>query len=98
MNIGTIKVRISRLREYLGWFQFIMIFIIFVNESKINPILLLMGLLGVSAILDYIDSKKILPQEHVYHFNKNPYFVELRKDVKDIKAGLNLDNTVFPEK
>lgn len=91
MNFGKYKTWYARGTAYIGVATFAMMVY---NTVHINPDLiwyLPVGLFGLLAFLVY-DIKVVMPQEMDYNQEKTPLFMELVRDVREIKKTLQ-ENT-----
>ena len=96
------KVYVDRARMYIGYAQFLMIGLVFLDRFKGTPtgdlifdyslisipILFLLFIL-FSLVLGFFDSKLGLREEEIRnHASSNPVLQEIREDLKEIKQRL----------
>ena len=96
------KIYIDRSRMYIGYLQFFMIGVVFLEAFKTNfivstifnyaiismPILFLL-FIGLSIIFGRLESKfKLQEEEQKKLTNLNPVMMEMLKDIKEIKESV----------
>ncbi len=93
------KIYFDRARMYIGYFQFFMMVVIFINAIKDNSFgkylvqysaisipLLLIFFIGGSLILGYYDSKLGIRSEEMKNIsNSNPVQMEILKILRELK-------------
>jgi hypothetical protein len=96
------KIYIDRARMYIGYFQFLMLVVIFINAiedntfgkylveySAISIPLLFVLLIGGSLLLGYLDSRLGIRSEEMRNLSyHNPVQREMLETLKEIKAEL----------
>ncbi len=87
LNLGKIRIWIQRLQGYLGLINFLMIGYVFLQSPPFNIQWYYFVILSIIflPILMYIDIIYIFPQMGKYSFNKNPEFVDLKNELKNIR-------------
>ena len=82
------KIIFDRIKNHLGIVNFLMLVYIFAISSPYPIWLILPGMLAIALALGYLDYRFILPMEFDRITEKNPFMVEMRKDIKEIKEKL----------
>lgn len=70
LTLGKIKIWASRLRDYVGWAQFPMVFYMFLKNFKVSMKLVAVISVIILAIILYVDVKYVMPSEFAYHAKK----------------------------
>lgn len=83
------KVTFNRNQLYLRMAEFSMIATIFIKSMGASAKVYLPLCIIAFFVMAFIDNKVIMPIELSYMWNKNPGFVELKKDVKYIKEKID---------
>ena len=90
---GKVKAWQQRLATYIAMLSFLMVFYLYIIESPFNlewyHWLVIVVLCVVSVL--YLDIKFILPASQEYMTEKNPFFVKMRDDIKEIKVHLGIE-------
>jgi len=87
---GKAKVWQTRLSSYISLINFVMIFYLYIIENPLGLswfywfILMFVGVVG----LIVFDTIFVMPYSLGYTFSKNPEFMELKNDVKEIKKEI----------
>lgn len=85
MKLISFKVIGERVKQYIGWVQFMLILYLFVAESPYSVWLVVpIAVIGI-LIIGVIDYKFIFPKEIGKVASKNPFWVEMQQDIKEIK-------------
>ncbi len=85
MNVISIKVMFTRLKDYLGSIQFAMIGYLFVMDIGFNIYLAMFGIGALCMILAIVDYKWLLPKEQQTWSYKNPVMMEMLERIKRIE-------------
>lgn len=83
------KIMGERSKAYIGYIQFVMvgyIFIVQIEFDLITTILLVVLALGAVSLIDF---KWIFPAEQNVIAKKNPFLMEMRKDIKAIRQRID---------
>jgi len=78
----------ERLKNYIGWIQFVMIGWIFITQTEfdlVTTILLVAIALGAVSLVDF---KWVFPAEQNRIAEKNPFLISMRNDIKEIKQRI----------
>lgn len=81
------KIMAERTKAYVAWIQFIMVAILFIQQTMFNLITTLSLVAIALGILSLADFKWILPAELNRMAEKNPILMEIRRDIKELKAN-----------
>jgi Tfp pilus assembly protein PilZ len=84
----SLKVMAERAKAYVAWVQFLMIGVIFIQQTSFDLITTLVLVAVLLGALSLIDFKWILPAELNRMAEKNPVMMSIKKDIAGIKARL----------
>jgi len=84
----SLKVMAERAKAYVAWVQFLMIGVIFIQQTSFDLITTLVLVAVLLGTLSLIDFKWILPAELNRMAEKNPVMMSIKKDIAEIKARL----------
>ena len=85
MKLINFKIMAERSKQYVAWIQFIMISILFIQQTPFSLITTIALVATVLGILSIIDFKYILPAELNRMSEKNPMLVSIKNDLKELK-------------
>lgn len=89
---GKAKLWQSRLGGYLSIINFCMLFFLYIIESPMNLEWyqwLIIIITGLSVVI-YVDMKYILPSEATYSSLKNPFLVDMKKEINRCNRKLDM--------
>lgn len=89
--LGYLKLFQERLQGYLSFINFGMIFYLFIFEKTplgLNALYWVLLIFTAIPVILFIDLRFIMPAMLNIWFSKNPKFMELFEDVKEIKEKL----------
>lgn len=84
----SLKVMAERAKAYVAWVQFLMIGVIFIQQTSFDLITTLALVVVALGTLSLIDFKWILPAELNRMAEKNPVMMSIKKDIAEIKTRL----------
>ena len=90
MNLGMLKVWITRLQSYLGLGNFFMILYLFISKEPLGlnyKVIFLLMIISITIVM-FVDILLIFPQTQSYSYNKNPEWIKMKKDIKKILERL----------
>ena len=85
MKLINFKIMAERSKQYVAWIQFIMISILFIQQTPFSLITTIVLVATVLGILSIVDFKYILPAELNRMSEKNPMLVSIKNDLKELK-------------
>jgi len=85
VKLINFKIMAERSKQYVAWIQFIMISILFIQQTPFSLITTIALVATVLGILSIIDFKYILPAELNRMSEKNPMLVSIKNDLKELK-------------
>ncbi len=85
MKLINFKIMAERSKQYVAWIQFIMISILFIQQTPFSLITTIFLVATVLGILSIVDFKYILPAELNRMSEKNPMLVSIKNDLKELK-------------
>lgn len=80
------KIMFERTKQYVIVVQFLMVSWIFIQSTQFNLPMTILLVVLVLGILSLVDFKWILPAELNRMSEKNPVLMEIRRDIKELKA------------
>ena len=86
-KVAKIKAIADRERQYLAWFNFLMISYLFLKDIGWSWWFLLA--IPLAGCWSWIEITYIMPRENDYHQTKTPIKMEMYNDIKWIKKKLN---------
>lgn len=91
-TIGKIKGMQSRLAGYLSLMNFMMVLYLYIIKQPfgLNWVQWLVLMSVVISIVMFIDNHILLASETHYLWEKNPWAVEMKSDIKKIKEKLEI--------
>jgi hypothetical protein len=89
-NLGRAKIWMGRFQAYLNLIQFAMVAWLAL-QGHMNIYLILGGLFGACALM-YFDIVHIYPREASYAFTKTAEWVNIEKDIAEIKTLLKTNH------
>lgn len=78
----------DRIREYISIMNFIMIAYVFIVTSGSEPFLTFGAIMAVALAVGVIDWRWIFPKEQHQRSLKNPFYIRLEKNQKEILKKL----------
>jgi len=85
VKLINFKIMAERSKQYVAWIQFIMISILFIQQTPFSLITTIVLVATVLGILSIVDFKYILPAELNRMSEKNPMLVSIKNDLKELK-------------
>ena len=90
----SLKILTDRVKNQLGVANFLMLIYVFALSSSYPIWIILPGMIIIALVLGYIDYRFILPKEYDKVTKLNPFMVEMKKDLVEIKEMLKNANGV----
>jgi len=94
INLGKYKTWINRLQTYLGPINFMMVLYLYIRQEPLNIIwqvwVIVIGIILTCLLM--FDLFLVFPSELVYGSKKNPEWMELRDEIKEIRGILLMNN------